>query len=110
MKGSITSTSISIKWSPIPVSHVNGLLLGYRLKYALALHGRTKKHISNQHREYILPVKRDRHSYVIGNLKKFTRYSVSIAGYTQQGVGPYSRDVEFRTAEDGKSFSLLSCL
>ena len=91
---------------------MNGILLGYRLNYSLTSQttgNRTKRDISESFRTwYSVTVGPDKHSYVIEDLKKFTKYSVAIAGFNELGVGPYSQYVNILTAEDGKIFA--NCL
>jgi hypothetical protein len=90
---------------------MNGVLLGYRLNYSLSTqnpNSRAKRDISGHHQtSYSVTVGPDKHSYVIKDLKKFTRYSIAIAGFNELGTGPYSQYVEILTAEDGKIVRLL---
>ena len=105
LEASITSTSITVNWNPIPYTHINGILLGYRLNYSITSQSsssRIKKDINEDNRRvYSVTVGPDKHSHVIQNLKKFTRYSITIAGFNEQGAGPYSQYVDIETAEDG---------
>jgi hypothetical protein len=84
---------------------MNGILLGYRLNYSMTTRSpssRIKKDISrNDNQVYSVTVGPDKNSYIIESLKMFTRYSVTIAGYNEQGVGPFSQFVNILTAEDG---------
>jgi hypothetical protein len=82
---------------------MNGILLGYRLNYSMTTRSpssRIKKDISRND-VYSVTVGPDKNSYIIESLKMFTKYSVTIAGYNEQGVGPFSQFVNILTADDG---------
>ena len=85
------------------MSHINGILQGYRLNYSRSVGSRTKKDIHSNVDDVIsVTVGPDQLSYVIKNLKKFTTYSITVAGYNERGIGPFSQHVNMLTAEDGK--------
>ena len=86
---------------------MNGVLLGYRLNYTIRsryLHSRVKKDVNSnpEQKLHSVTVGKNISNYVIENLKAFTTYSITIAGYNEHGVGPYSEYVDILTAEDGK--------
>ena len=73
------------------------------MNYSRTLGSRTKKDIHNNADDtFSVTVGAGNRSYVIEHLKKFTTYSVAIAGYNKQGVGPFSQHVYISTDEDGK--------
>ena len=39
---------------------------------------------------------------ILGNLWKFTSYDIEVAGFTSNGLGPFSETFPNRTDEDGK--------
>ena len=96
----LTSTSIEIRWKPIPPRFIHGILLGYKVSYLATDFGNNRKwneSVANQ----------STMSVVIANLRKFTTYMVSVEGLTSKGSGIESKCVEITTAEDSK---ILMCL
>lgn len=92
----LTSTSIEVRWNPIPPRFIHGVLLGYKVSYTAADLGNNRmwnESVVNQNTT----------SAVITNLHKFTKYMVSVEGFTSKGSGIESKCVEIKTAEDSEN-------
>ena len=87
-----SSTSIFIKWEPIPKDKTRGILLGYKLAFAEA----------GSQRPTFLTASSNATSAEAIDLEKFSIYVIVIQGYTRRGTGIASY-VRSSTGEDGKS-------
>ena len=87
-----SSTSIFIKWEPIPKDKIRGILLGYKLTFAEA----------GSQRPTFLTASSNATSAEAIDLEKFSIYVIVIQGYTRRGTGLASH-VQSSTGEDGKS-------
>ena len=96
----LTSTSIEVRWNPIPPRFTHGILLGYKVSYVATDLGNNRKWNESV-------VNQSTTSVIISNLRKFTTYMVSLEGLTSKGSGIESKCVEITTAEDSK---ILMCL
>ena len=83
-----TTTSVVATWKKIPDDLINGILLGYKLRY-------TVSRISDE--LYIgapitKEIKLDKFTfrYKITGLQSYTTYDISVAGYTDAGNGPFN--------------------
>ncbi|XP_074628437.1 uncharacterized protein LOC141886246 isoform X3 [Acropora palmata] len=90
-----TSTTVQVKWSPIPQNLVHGILLGYHI------------HLKNVNPAGFGVVSPDIQSvgatstsFLMQGLLKFTEYTIQVSGYTVKGDGPLSSAVIVRTEED----------
>ena len=72
--------SMSIKWQPPPISHMNGVVLGYKL---LCVANETKFNLN-------LNTNATTRAIIVGNLVKDMRYCVKVAAFTKKGTGPYT--------------------
>ena len=91
----LTSTSIVIRWNPISPRYVHGILLGYKVSYTTADTRNSRKWNESV-------VNQSATSAVITNLRKFTKYMVSVEGFTSKGSGIESKCVAVTTDEDSK--------
>lgn len=93
-----TSTTILVKWSPIPQNSTHGILLGYHI------HFKTMNPVGFSN---VVPdiqsARASSTSSLIQRLLKFTEYTIQVSGYTVKGDGPLSNAVVVRTDEDGKT-------
>ena len=96
---STESTSLEISWDPPPLEHRNGIITDYIIKY---------KSKGGQNR--YAPVDGTKTSFVLRNLKKFTKYFVWVRANTKVGRGPFTDKYIFSTAEDGTLNEKLSML
>lgn len=90
-----SSTSITLKWQTII-----GGLSGYKIKFKKAGNGQYEYKDIRSKYAFQLQVE-------ISDLEKNTLYQIQVAGYTEDGVGPYSEMILEKT-EDGKSYILKS--
>lgn len=88
-----SSTSIFIKWEPIPKDKIRGILLGYKLAFAEA----------GSQRPTFLTASSNATSAEAIDLEKFSIYVIVIQGYTRRGTGLASYVLRSSTGEDGKS-------
>ena len=82
-----------------PLEHRNGIITDYIIKY---------KSKGGQNR--YAPVDGTKTSFVLRNLKKFTKYFVWVRANTKVGRGPFTDKYIFSTAEDGTLNEKLSML
>ena len=87
----ISTTTLEASWKEIPQHLVNGRLLGYKLRY-------TVTHVADQAvvgAPITKTIDLDKYTFIykITGLQSYTRYAVSIAGYTGAGDGPYSKPI-----------------
>lgn len=82
----LTSTSSStLKWGPIPRGYINGLLIGYRIKYTLTMSSENEvdeaDSITIDSGPGVLSIQ-------LQGLQANSVYMVTIAGVNDVGVGP----------------------
>lgn len=95
-----SSTSLLVRWSPVPRSHQNGIIRGYKILYKESSDRRIFRRgvMSN----YIIKtVKAGTIATELQNLTKYTLYEVAILAFTSKGDGVMSPVVTLSTAEDG---------
>lgn len=90
------STSITVKWKPIPANLTNGHLSGYKIKY---------KKIFNIAYSYLTWNSVSLTQAYLSDLKKSTVYEIYVAGFTEAGTGPYSERLRAITSR-GKSLEI----
>ena len=100
-----TSTTVLVKWSPIPQNLVHGILLGYHIHF---------KNVNPVGFGDVSPdiqsVRASNTSFLMQRLLKFTEYTIQVSGYTVKGDGPLSNAVSVITEEDGKTHKASSGL
>ena len=85
----VTLTTIPVSWQPIDPRHINGILLGYKIRYKAVEIG--EEAVEDEPiREQI--VNRSTLSLVLKNLEIFTLYRIDVLGYTIIGDGPPATD------------------
>ena len=94
----LSSSSLSIRWSPVPTMHRNGKIIGYSIVLYDELMN-TSKHImiGGENEELYFDV------------KKYYNYSIRVAANTSVGRGEYSSWIKIRTLEDGKKNMYYFC-
>ena len=85
----VTLTTIPVTWQPIDSHYINGILLGYKIRYQAVAIG--EEPVEDQ------PIREERVnattlSLVLKNLEIFTLYRVDVLGYTIMGNGPQATD------------------
>ena len=88
-----SSTSIEIRWDPIPLSKTHGILEGYHIFLRKA---------NESEWEVMYNVTAIDVINHIENLWKYTKYLFSIAGFTSVGTGVACPELSVWTDEDGK--------
>lgn len=85
-----TLNSISIKWQPPPFSHMNGIILGYKI---VCLTNETKLNLN-------LNTNATTRAIILGNLIQELKYCIKVAAYTRIGTGPFttSKCIEMTSA------------
>ena len=86
-----SSTSIRVTWQGIPMGRIHGRLLGYSITY---------RGVGN-HIELVKLVSTCFEHANLTRLSKYTRYEISVAGFTREGHGNRS-NVSCTTDEDGE--------
>lgn len=81
--------SIKVTWKPVPFGYVNGLLMGYSIKY---------RRIVTADDEVLRTVEETaiaKPTDLSINLKvqTYSVYEIKVAAFTQKGMGPYSEYV-----------------
>lgn len=88
-KNLTSEISIEVNWSPVPDGHVNGLLVGYSLKFQRI---RTAEREVYEAEEHTLIFKPSKLSTVL-KVQTYSVYRIKVAAFTQKGLGPYSKYV-----------------
>ncbi|XP_001623142.2 uncharacterized protein LOC5501884 isoform X2 [Nematostella vectensis] len=92
-------TDMSISWEALPHKQAHGKLLGYKVQYQI--HNRSASlGTSNGSAQGMLDITKGVRNITIANLRKFTRYTITVAAYNEKGLGPWSRQVLAFTSED----------
>ena len=83
----LTSESdIYVTWTTVPGGHVNGILLGYFLKYQRILTGDREVFDTDEH---VLKVRPNDHSIKL-LVQTYSTYRIQVAAFNRKGIGPYS--------------------
>lgn len=78
--------SIKVTWSPVPFGFVNGLLMGYSIKYRRLI--TAEKEVLRTVEETAIAKATD-HSIRL-DVQTYSVYDIKVAAFTQKGMGPYS--------------------
>ena len=85
-----SEATIPVQWSPVPNGHVNGLLMGYSIKYQRI---RTaERSVFYRTEEETMIVKPNQRSILLP-VQTYSTYSIKVAAFTQAGMGPYTEYV-----------------
>ena len=85
----VTTTLITLSWSPPELIHVNGIIDHYRIRVLEVYTGRGFSLISSEE------------SIQVGPLHPYYVYSCQIAAYTV-GLGPYGSPFSIQAGETGQ--------
>uniref|UniRef100_A0A674JYR5 Receptor-type tyrosine-protein phosphatase F n=1 Tax=Terrapene triunguis TaxID=2587831 RepID=A0A674JYR5_9SAUR len=91
---STSSTTIRVSWVPPPAQSRNGVITQYSIAYQAVDAEDGAKHVVDG-------IGRERSSWEIKDLEKWTEYKVWVRAHTDVGPGPESSPVHVRTDEDG---------
>ena len=84
-----SALGINVTWTPVPIGHVNGLLMGYSIKYRRI---QTAEMDVFDTEEYTVTVK-PTDLMVELSVETYSIYEIQVAAFTQKGMGPYSEFV-----------------
>ena len=99
------STSVSVSWAAVGKDHRNGIIKGYKVIYQALPDGKNAIrfiNISNKHQD-------KEQDITLGDLVKFTSYSVRVLAFTVVGEGPLSKVKIVQTQQDSKLHSRRHC-
>lgn len=85
----LNSRSVFIEWEPPLITHQNGYITGYTLRWS-SVNGPDVNENTTANTNITL-----------SNLTPFTNYAWTIAASTIVGIGPFSTTVNFVMPEDG---------
>ena len=84
-----SALGINVTWTSVPIGHVNGLLMGYSIKYRRI---QTAEMDVLDTEEYTVTVKPS-DLMVELSVETYSIYEIQVAAFTQKGMGPYSEFV-----------------
>ena len=87
-----SSTSLTVKWNPVPQGYAHGIVLGYMVLY------KREKDLNNSYINIPSPVT----SVELTDLNKFTTYVVKVLAFTIKGNGAMTNGTQAKTHEDGE--------
>ena len=88
-KGHVSLTTIPVSWQPIDPQHINGVLLGYKIRYQAVASGEEPAEVQPVLEKN---VGTSTLTIILENLDIFTLYRVDVLGYTVIGEGPAATD------------------
>ncbi|XP_073230062.1 uncharacterized protein [Porites lutea] len=88
-KGHVSLTTIPVSWQPIDPQHINGVLLGYKIRYQAVAFGQEP---AEDQPVLEKNVGTSALTAILENLDIFTLYRVDVLGYTVIGEGPAATD------------------
>ena len=86
----LSPTSLFLSWSPLPLAHQNGLVVGYVVEVTSVLANKRFRLSS------------EAENITVHSLLPHTVYLCTVAAKTSVGVGPFSNFVSIKVSEDGK--------
>ena len=86
------STSLSVRWNPVPLGFENGVIIGYKVFYVDQANSAVKlyKNVSSS-----------KLSVELTGLLVYTDYCIQLLAITRKGDGPLSDCIVAKTAEGG---------
>lgn len=81
-----SESSIDVTWSPVPDGQVNGILLGYSVKYQRILTADREVFDIDEHALTVKPTDRS----ITLLVQTYSTYRIRVAAFTRKGIGPYS--------------------
>ena len=77
---------INVSWSPVPSNHINGILLGYSLKYQRVQTSERQVSGVDEHTLTLRPTDLS----VSLHVEAYSIYKIGVAAFTRKGMGPYT--------------------
>lgn len=93
----MTSTSLTVSWSPPPEDERNDRLLGYELRWQMC-----DDDVGKCDSPQMIRSESGSGQMLLKNLRRWSLYRITVAVVTVLGRGPESSPVHCRTDEDGK--------
>ncbi len=95
---SLSSTSIRVRWDPVPAIDQNGDITLYEVRYdpLETFNGQITTGYENTTDGSVLEI-------TLESLQEYVEYNISVRAYTIVGAGPFSDGIVQRTDEDRKS-------
>nr|XP_058971271.1 uncharacterized protein LOC131797634 [Pocillopora verrucosa] len=90
--------SINVTWNEVPFGHVNGLLMGYSIKYR-----RVKTAEKNVVHLEETAIAKSTDFWMVLNVQTYSVYKIEVAAFTQKGLGPYSEYIYGETCRCPKT-------
>ena len=100
------STSVSVSWAAVGNEQRNGIIKGYKVIYQALPDGRNVTRFVNISDED----QGKEQDITLGDLVKFTNYSIRVLAFTVVGDGPPSEVKIVQTQQDSKSHSSCKIL
>ena len=100
------STSLSVSWAAVGNEQRNGIIKGYKVIYQALPDGRNVTRFVNISDED----QGTEQDITLGDLVKFTNYSIRVLAFTVVGDGPPSEDKIVQTQQDSKLHSSCKIL
>ena len=100
------STSVSISWAAVGNEQRNGIIKGYKVIYQALPDGRNVTRFVNISDEN----QGTEQDLTLGDLVKFTNYSIRVLAFTVVGDGPPSEVKIVQTQQDSKLYSSCKIL
>lgn len=92
---SVNATAINLTWNGPPAAFINGILRSFQIELYDSIRNRTITH-----EQQAKPI--EIYQLIMGQLKKYTNYSIRINCATKIGHGPWSTPpIYVQTHEDG---------
>ncbi|CAH3162903.1 unnamed protein product [Pocillopora meandrina] len=85
-------------WNEVPFGHVNGLLMGYSIKYR-----RVKTAEKNVVHLEETAIAKSTDLWIVLNVQTYSVYIIEVAAFTQKGLGPYSEYIYGETCRCPKT-------
>ena len=86
---------MKVTWKRPPKSATHGILMGFKVHYWK---------VDNPVELGPIILRNTSSSVLLQNLRKFTKYKVTVLAFTRKGDGIKSKEMEETTAEDSTSF------
>ena len=100
------STSVSVSWAAVGNEQRNGIIKGYKIIYQALPDGRNVTRFVNISDEN----QGTEQDITLGDLVKFTNYSIRVLAFTVVGDGPPSEVKIVQTQQDSKLYSSCKIL
>lgn len=84
-----SAVTINVTWTAVPIGHVNGLLMGYSIKYRRIQTAEREVIDAEEHTVTVKPTA----LLVELQVQTYSIYEIQVAAFTQKGLGPYSEFV-----------------